>query len=103
MDLDQIDWIKNKKEEDRSVILDVRTEEEYNFGHIKKSILIDIKKPDSFMKAILKLKKNNSYYVYCRSGVRSEMACNLMKANGFLKTYNLVGGFLKWKGEIETI
>ena len=62
---------------DESIIIDVRTEEEYNLGHIKKSILIDINQPNLFMKSISKLDENYSYYVYCRTGIRSEMACSL--------------------------
>ena len=100
MDLNQTDWKKNNKEEDESIIIDVRTQEEYNLGHIKKSILIDINQPDLFMESISNLDKRNSYYVYCRTGVRSEMACSLMNQSG-LTAYNLIGGFVEWKGEIE--
>ena len=100
MNLNQNDWLKNNEEDNESVIVDVRTEEEYNLGHIKKSILIDINQPNLFMESISNFDKSNSYYVYCRTGVRSEMACSLMNQKG-LTAYNLVGGFVEWKGEIE--
>jgi rhodanese-related sulfurtransferase len=100
MDLNQTDWIKNNKEDNESIIIDVRTEEEYNLGHIKKSILIDINQPNLFMKSISKLYKKYSYYVYCRTGIRSEMACSLMDQKG-IKAYNLVGGIVEWKGDIK--
>ncbi len=102
MNLNQNDWLKNNQEDSESLIVDVRTEEEYNLGHIRKSILIDINQPNLFMESISKLDKSKSYYVYCRTGVRSEMACSLMNQNG-LTTYNLVGGIVEWKGEIEKI
>ena len=100
MDLNQNDWIKNSEEDHESIIIDVRTQEEYNLGYIKKSILIDINQSNLFMESISNLDKRNSYYVYCRTGMRSDMACSLMNQNG-LKAYNLVGGIVQWKGEIE--
>ena len=100
MNLNQNDWSKNKDNDLESVIIDVRTQEEYEEGHIKKSILVDINQPSLFMESILKLNKNKSYYVYCRTGIRSEMACSLMYQNG-LTAYNLLGGIVEWKGEIE--
>ena len=94
------DWLKNNEEDNESVIVDVRTQEEYNLGYIKNSILIDVNQPNLFMESISNLDKRNSYYVYCRTGVRSEMACSLMNQSG-LTAYNLIGGFVEWKGEIE--
>ena len=100
MNLNQKDWLKNNEEDNKSVIVDVRTQEEYNLGYIKNSILIDVNQPNLFMESISNLDKRNSYYVYCRTGVRSEMACSLMNQSG-LTAYNLIGGFVEWKGEIE--
>ena len=102
MNLNQNDWSKNKDNDLESIIIDVRTQEEYDEGHIKKSILVDINQPSLFMDSILRLKKNKSYYVYCRTGIRSEMACSLMHQNG-LTAYNLLGGIVEWKGEIEKV
>ena len=100
MNLNQKDWLKNNEKDNESVIVDVRTQEEYNLGYIKNSILIDVNQPNLFMESISNLDKRNSYYVYCRTGVRSEMACSLMNQSG-LTAYNLIGGFVEWKGEIE--
>tara|TARA_B100001250_G_scaffold407142_1_gene427411 strand:+ start:1512 stop:1820 length:309 start_codon:yes stop_codon:yes gene_type:complete len=100
MNLNQEDWLKNNEEDNESIIVDVRTQEEYNLGYIKNSILIDVNQPNLFMESISNLDKRNSYYVYCRTGVRSEMACSLMNQSG-LTAYNLIGGFVEWKGEIE--
>lgn len=100
MNLNQKDWLKNNEEDNESIIVDVRTQEEYNLGYIKNSILIDVNQPNLFMESISNLDKRNSYYVYCRTGVRSEMACSLMNQSG-LTAYNLIGGFVEWKGEIE--
>ena len=100
MNLSQNDWLKSKDSDSKSITVDVRTQEEYNLGYIKNSILIDVNQPNLFMESISNLDKRNSYYVYCRTGVRSEMACSLMNQSG-LTAYNLIGGFVEWKGEIE--
>ncbi len=49
MNLNQNDWSKNKDNDLESIIIDVRTQEEYDEGHIKKSILVDINQPSLFM------------------------------------------------------
>ncbi|HBP45093.1 MAG: hypothetical protein CL845_09050 [Crocinitomicaceae bacterium] len=43
-------------------------------------------------KAIDLLDKAKTYFIYCRSGVRSAQAARFMKANGFADVYN-VGGY----------
>ena len=82
--------IEYLKTDTKKVLLDVRTQEENDEGHIKKSILVDINLPSLFMESILKLKKNKSYYVYCRTGIRSEMACSLMYQNGLTAYLSLI-------------
>ena len=102
MNLSQNDWLKSKDSDSKSITVDVRTQEEYEEGHINKSILIDINQPNLFMESISRLNKKNSYYVYCRTGIRSKMACSLMNQNG-LNAFNLIGGIVEWKGEIKKI
>tara|TARA_B100000945_G_C20406203_1_gene610162 strand:- start:1615 stop:1923 length:309 start_codon:yes stop_codon:yes gene_type:complete len=102
MNLSQNDWLKSKDSDSKSITVDVRTQEEYDQGHINKSILIDINQPNLFMESISRLNKKKSYYVYCRTGIRSEMACSLMNQNG-LNAFNLIGGIVEWKGEIKKI
>jgi rhodanese-related sulfurtransferase len=70
------------------VILDVRTPEEYSDVHVQGSINIDWNGPD-FKDEILKLDKNASYKVYCRSGYRSGRAMELMTFLGFKDVENL--------------
>ena len=102
MDLEQEIW-KNKLDSDsNSVILDVRTPDEFNTSRISNSINIDFYNPQVFMEEVQKLDKNVSYFVYCRTGVRSANSCLLMKELGFNNTYNLIGGIVDWKGEIIT-
>ena len=98
MDLNQKDW-KNQIDND-SVIIDVRTPEEFEISRIPDSINIDFNNPVFFMQEIQKLDKNVSYYIYCRTGVRSANSCLLMKELGFDNINNLLGGIVEWRGEI---
>ena len=71
MNLDQSIWEKQFISEKNAVIIDVRTPEEFEISRIPNSKNIDFYNPQNFMQEIEKLNKDNSYYVYCRTGVRS--------------------------------
>ena len=101
MNLDQSTWITQFQSDENAVILDVRTPEEFETSRIPNSKNIDFYNPPNFMQEIEKLNKHNSYYVYCRTGVRSANSCQLMNELGFDKVYNLIGGIVEWKGEID--
>lgn len=100
MDLTQEEWVSQFEADANALILDVRTEDEYNDGIIPNAILIDIRKEHEFINSLETLDKSKNYYVYCRSGVRSAKACEIMENFGFENTYNLLGGILDWDGEI---
>lgn len=67
---------------DRSIILDVRTLEEFAAGHLDGAVLVDIKDP-TFDTKLAALDPSVAYVVYCRSGNRSAQAVERMKAAGF--------------------
>lgn len=79
-----------------AVVLDVRTPQEFDEGHLKGALLLDVKDTDAFDKGIAALDKSKHYYVYCRSGRRSMNACGIMSKKGFSVT-NLKGGILAWE------
>ena len=103
MDLDQSSWEKQALIDKKGTILDVRTVEEFENSRIPDSKNIDFYNPQNFIQEIEKLDKNISYYIYCRTGVRSANSCALMKELGFKKTYNLVGGIVEWKGKLISL
>lgn len=81
-----------------SIIIDVRTEEEFNSSRIPKSINIPLsiienevlnRYPD----------KNTKLYLYCRSGNRSNQAANLLVNLGYTNVYDF-GGIINWPFEI---
>ena len=101
MDLSQDDWAQGLSEDAIAVVLDVRTEDEFDQGIIPNAINIDIYKGQGFIYKLEELDKSKTYYVYCRSGARSGQACKIMNELGFEKAYNLVGGILAWEGEVD--
>jgi len=99
MNLSQEDWVNQLAADENAVILDVRTEDEFNDGYIENAVNIDINKGQGFIYEIEELDKNKNYYVYCRSGARSAKACQVMNELGINNAYNLLGGILDWEGE----
>ena len=100
MNLTQEDWVSQYEADETAVILDVRTEAEFSEGIIAKAINIDIQREQGFVTEIEALDKNKNYYVYCRSGMRSAKACEIMNQLGFENAYNLIGGIIEWDGEV---
>lgn len=71
-------------------LIDVRTPEEFADGHLKGATNIDFNGPD-FAEKISELDKDGEYTLYCRSGRRSGLALEAMKAAGFTKVTNAGG------------
>lgn len=78
------------------IILDVRTEDEFREGHIKKAININLKLSDALIK-IEKLDRKAKYIVYCRTKNRSKIAVDHMSANGFKNVFHMIDGFVGWQ------
>jgi len=84
---------------ENAVLVDVRTIEEFNEGHIEGALNIDVFSPN-FQTEIEKLEKNKEYFVVCRSGGRSMSAAGAMESMGFSKVTNLAGGMMSWMGQM---
>ena len=92
---DKVYDLLSKNNKNNSILLDVRTEEEFIESKINNSLNIDFYS-DNFKISILSLDKSKTYYVYCRSGRRSLNTVEFMRENGFSKSYNVDGGIIKW-------
>lgn len=77
-------------------LLDVRTQSEYNEGHIAGATLIDVNDSSFIDKVTAQLDKQKPVAVYCRSGRRSAKAAHAMVKAGF-QVINLEGGILAWQ------
>lgn len=105
---------------DKYIILDVRTETEYDLSHIEGAINIPLDELREYLKEFAEkaqIKANNSnkadnssemlesanevanltkeILVHCHSGLRSYIACRILKENGF-KVKNLIGGYVMY-------
>lgn len=86
-----------KEMDSNTVLIDVRTKEEYAQGHIPGSINIEL---DEIEKIVDIIKDKNSHiYLYCRSGHRSGIALNKVKELGYRDLTN-IGGIIHYNGEI---
>jgi rhodanese-related sulfurtransferase len=101
MNLTQEEWAAQLQQDEKAVILDVRTEDEWEEGIIPNAIMIDIYKGSEFIAKIESLDKSKNYYVYCKAGGRSQQACHIMNQMGFAQTFNLLGGIMQWQGDVK--
>ncbi len=74
------------------IILDVRTQSEYEGGHLEGARKADLMNGEFTKIAQEELDPEQTYYLYCRSGNRSGSAAVFLVNNGFENVYN-IGGF----------
>ncbi len=79
-----------------AIVVDVRTVDEYNEGHIKDAVNIPLDIIDT-----IGYDHDQTLIVYCASGVRSLEAVNKLANMGYTSLYNLDGGLLNWGSELE--
>ena len=70
-------------------ILDVRTNKEYEAGAYENAIHIPL---DDLRNRLDELDKTKTYLVYCRTGLRSYIACRILIQNG-VRVKNIIGGY----------
>lgn len=89
---------KNIIDTEKTIILDVRTEEEFVTGHIVNAINIPV---DELEERLEKLEEKQSVImVYCKSGRRSAIACEILLEHGYINIYNM-GGVIDWPYGLE--
>jgi rhodanese-related sulfurtransferase len=89
---------KSMMNEGNVVIIDVRTLDEYNDGHILGALLIPNESIGSTQPSLLP-DKDAVILVYCRSGNRSKQASDKLVAMGYTKIYDF-GGIIDWPYEV---
>lgn len=79
-------------------LIDVRETHEFDAANLK-GLLIPV---NTIPQHVDKVSKDKQVIVHCRSGKRSENAIKFLEANhGYTNLYNLKGGILAWKAEID--
>ena len=81
------------------IIVDVRTKEEYDGGHIPKSLLIPYDEIEVKAASLLP-DKNAAIIVYCRTGRRSEIAAKSLLKLGYTNVADM-GAISDWKYGLE--
>ena len=79
-----------------AIVIDVRSNEEFNGGHIKGAINIPVDEIETISYA-----KDETLIIYCASGIRSEKAVKKLVELGYTSLYNLDGGLLNWGSDLE--
>ncbi|HRH65444.1 MAG TPA: rhodanese-like domain-containing protein [Bacteroidia bacterium] len=90
--VDVHDWIQKG-----AVIVDVRTREEYQSGHIKGSVNIPL---NNLPGQLSKVSKDKLILTCCASGMRSASAKHILKSKGFEHVHN-AGGWMSLKKYIK--
>ena len=90
-----ITWeeVENLKDKKDMLVLDVRTDKEYEEGAFKDCIHIPL---DDLRNRLNELDKSKTFFVYCRTGLRSYIACRILTQNGF-QVQNITGGYHFYK------
>lgn len=84
------------------IILDVRTEGEYNTKHIENGVNLNYYL-STFDEILDTLIKDKIYLIHCASGSRSGNAFNSMQTKGFTDVFNLSGGVNAWESSGKSI
>lgn len=90
------EWKNRLNEDQNSMIIDVRSKDEFEENHFPGAHQMNVQDPNHFMEELEKLDKDRNYYVYCNSGNRSIQACQVMEFNGLPNVYSLEGGIESW-------
>ncbi len=77
-------------------LLDVRQPAEYRTFHLPGALLIPL---NDLAERLAELDPERETIVYCRSGARSNAACQILRAENFRSVRNMTGGILQWQGE----
>ncbi len=88
-------WLKR---DDPPFLLDVREPNEWEIGHLPGATRISV---NELADRLGELDTAREMVVYCRSGVRSGRAVDLLRGTGFRKVKNMIGGILRWSDEVD--
>ncbi len=79
------------------ILIDVRTEEEYEEENILNAINIPLDELTGFIETLREQSRDKAVLVYCATGARSGAACDMLYRAGYQYVFNLMGGIKAWK------
>ncbi len=86
-------------QEEGIVLIDVRTEEEYQEKHIPGSVLLPLSELEKEIEEVVQ-DKETVVFIYCRSGNRSAQGAKILSEMGYTEVYDL-GGIIDWPYETQ--
>lgn len=93
--MDPADFEKEMHASSNKLILDVRTPEEYQAGHLEGAMNIDFNSPD-FHDKVEAMDTGKTIFIYCEKGGRSASAADYLQHHGFSHIYDLYRGISAW-------
>jgi NADPH-dependent 2,4-dienoyl-CoA reductase/sulfur reductase-like enzyme/rhodanese-related sulfurtransferase len=81
---------------EKPVVLDVRTQEEYDDSHLRGALHIPV---DELRDRLAEIPQDRTVLVHCRLGFRAHLALRILKQRGFHDVRNVTGGFLAIQAE----
>ena len=79
------------------ILIDVRTEEEYEEESILNAINIPLNELPDFVETLREQCRDKAVLIYCSTGGRSTTACDILYRAGYYHLFNLLGGIKAWK------
>lgn len=101
-DVSARDVAKMLRKDPSIILVDVRTPEEYQQGHLKGCKLMNYYDAD-FRERAKKLPKDKRIVLYCRSGRRSADAMTYLTSIGYSRVYNMLGGIIAWQKDRQPV
>lgn len=88
-------FIQENKDNPDFIIIDIRTPEEFESGHIENAVMINYY-DENFRDELSKLDRDKTYLEYCRTARRSGLALEVFQELGFKNVLNMEGGITEW-------
>ena len=87
-------WDEVKQLPETAFLLDVRTNAEFEAGHIPNAVNIPV---DEIRDRMQEIPTNKPIYIYCEAGLRGYLAQRILRQTGYETVANLSGGYVSWK------
>lgn len=97
-DITPVEVAELLKSDNPPFLLDVREANEWEIGYIPGAVRISV---NELQERMNELDTARDMVVYCRSGVRSGRAVDMLQAAGFRKIKNMAGGILRWSDDVD--
>lgn len=96
--IDNAELIRRLQSGETLRLLDVREPAEYSFHRIPGAISVPM---GELEQRLGELSPDETYFVVCRTGTRSDLACQMLAERGYPEVINVVPGMSDWSGPSE--